>query len=165
MLIPAIIYKAEIQRKFQEYTYSNDMIYYTGYLGNEIPTISENNDGYTFQYAIVKNSKLIGYFTYCIDWYTSCASRFGLFSFDRGNKVIGLDIYREMKKIISDYRLHRIEWRMIGGNPVEKHYDRFCNKFNGKKHILTDAVMDRQGKYHDDIIYEIILIHNSRNSG
>lgn len=46
---------------------------------------------------------------------------------------------------------------MIGGNPVEKHYDKFCKKFNGKKLVLTDAVKDRQGKYHEDVIYEIIL--------
>lgn len=157
MLEPAILYKDEIHKKFQEYSYSNDMIYYTGYLGNELPEILENNDGYNFQYAIVKDDKLIGYFIYCIDWYTSCASRFGLFSFDRGNSTIGLDVYREMKKLINDYRLHRIEWRMIGGNPVEKHYDKFCKKFNGKKLVLTDAVKDRQGKYHEDVIYEIIL--------
>lgn len=157
MLKPAILYKDEIHKKFQEYAYSDDLIYYTGYLGNEMPIINENNDGYNFQYAIVKDGKLIGYFTYCIDWYTSCASRFGLFSFDRGNSTIGLDVYREMKKLINDYRLHRIEWRMIGGNPVEKHYDKFCKKFNGKKFVLTDAVKDMQGKYHEDVIYEIIL--------
>ena len=46
---------------------------------------------------------------------------------------------------------------MVGGNPVEKHYDKFCKKYHGKKFVLTDAIKDRCGKYHDDIIYEIIF--------
>ena len=157
MLVPAILYKDEICRGFMEYNYTEDMIYYTGYLGNSLPSIEENNDGYKYQYAIVDNGKLIGYFTYQIDWYVSCAHCFGLFSFDRNNKIIGLDVYRELKKIINDYHIHRIEWRMIGGNPVEKHYDRFCKKYHGKKFVLTDAIKDRCGKYHNDVIYEIIL--------
>ena len=46
---------------------------------------------------------------------------------------------------------------MVGGNPIEKHYDKFCFNHNGTKHILKDAFKDKYGKYHDDIIYEIIF--------
>ena len=46
---------------------------------------------------------------------------------------------------------------MIGGNKAEKGYDAFIQKYNGTKHILKDAVKDMYGKYHDDVIYEIIL--------
>ena len=157
MLVPAVLYKDEIRRKFMECAYTDDMINYTGCLENQIPSI-ENDDGDgCYQYAIVDNGKLIGYFTYYINWYSSCAHCFGLFSFDRKNKIIGFDVYRELRKIINDYQIHRIEWRMVGGNPVEKHYDKFCKKYHGKKFVLTDAIKDRRGKYHDDIIYEIIF--------
>lgn len=157
MIVPAILYKDEIHKKLSQHIYSEDMLYYTGWLGSSLPTIDSENDGSCYQYAIVDGSKLIGYFTYSVDWYASCASRFGLFSFDRGNRTIGLDVYRELKKLINDYHIHRIEWRMIGGNPVEKHYDRFCTQYHGKKFVLTDAIKDRHGNYHDDVIYEIIL--------
>ncbi len=162
MLLPAILYKKEILTKMLNYNYTEDMVYYTGYLGNSLPSIEENNDGNIYQYAIVDdrnrdNKELIGYFTYRIDWYSSCAYGFGLFSFDRNNVTIGLDVYRELKKIINDYNIHRLEWRMIGGNPVEKHYDKFCQKYNGKKLVLTDALKDRCGKYHNATIYEIIF--------
>lgn len=157
MIVPAILYKNEIWQKFLEYNYTEDMIYYTGYLGNSLPVIDEKSDGSCYQYAIVDNGILIGYFTYSIDWYSSCAHCFGLFSFDRNNRIIGLDVYREIKKIINEYHIHRIEWRMIGGNSVEKHYDRFCQNHHGNKFVLTDAIKDRYGKYHDDIIYEIIF--------
>ena len=157
MLFPAIIYKNEILEKMQKYNYTEDMMYYSGYLGNAMPSIEDNNNGNTYQYAIVDNNKLIGYFTYQIDWYSSCVYGFGLFSFDRNNITIGLDIYRELKKIIKDYHIHRLEWRMIGGNPVEKHYDKFCQKYHGEKLILKDVLKDRYGKYHNDVIYEIIF--------
>lgn len=157
MLKPATLYKNEIQKKMVEYKYSDDMLYYTGWIGFSLPDISENSNSSTYQYAIVDNDKLIGYFTYQIDWYVSSIGSFGLFSFDKNNRIIGIDIYREIKKIINEYKLHRMSWRMIGGNPIEKHYDRFCKRYGGKKFVLTDAIKDRYGKYHDDIIYEIIF--------
>ena len=46
---------------------------------------------------------------------------------------------------------------MVGNNPVEKHYDKFCKKYNGNKYILKDALRDKQGIYHDDVIYEIVF--------
>lgn len=163
MLVPAIIYKDEIRKQFAKYIYTEDMIYYTGYLGNSLPTFEDNDDGSCYHYAIVDNGKLIGYFAYSVDWYSSCAHGFGLFSFDRNNRIIGLDVYRELRKIINDYRIHRLEWRMIGGNPVEKHYDKFCEKYHGKKFVLTDVLKDRNGNYHDDVIYEIIFKQEVEN--
>ena len=164
MLVPAIIYKDDICKAFRKYAFTDDMIYYIGHLGSSVPTIEEECDGGLYQYAIVDNNKLIGYFGYRIDWYSSCARNFGLFSFDRNNRIVGIDIFRELKKIINEYHIHRIEWRMVGGNPVEKHYDKFCNKYHGKKFILTDAIKDRFGKFHDDIIYEIICDRRSDNA-
>ena len=157
MLIPAILYKEEIQKELVKHNYSEDMMFYTGYLGSPFERIGEDNNGDVYQYAIVEKDKLIGYFTFHVYWYDSCASRFGLFAFDRNNRTIGVDVYKELKKLINDYHIHRIEWYMISGNPVERHYDKFCKKYNGRKFVLTDAVKDRYGKYHNSVIYEILL--------
>ena len=157
MLKPAVLYKEEIQRHILSHAYDDEMLLYTGMLGYGVPNFENDNDGCLYQYAILDGDKLIGYFTYWIDWHVSCVRNFGLISFDKGNKTIGIDVYRELKKIINDYRIHRIEWRMVGGNPVEKHYDRFCDRYNGKKFVLTDAIKDRYGIYHTDVIYEIVF--------
>lgn len=164
MIKPAILYKDEIKQKMLEYIYTDDMMYYSGWIGNSIPSIEENTDGNLYQYAIVDNdNKLIGYFTYYIDWYSSCVRNFGMFSFDRNNRIIGFDIHHQLKKIINEYHIHRMEWRMVGGNPVERHYDSFCKRYNGKKLTLTDVIKDRCGKYHDNIIYEIIFDDKNRS--
>ena len=124
MLIPAIIKKNEILEAFKRYYYSDDMMYETGGLGNWLPNIQEETEDGRYQYAIVdSNDKLLGYFDYHVDWYTSCAHRFGLISFDRGNPIVGKDLFNELNKLLHDYKLHRIEWRMIGCNPVESSYD------------------------------------------
>lgn len=155
MLKPAIIYKDEIIKCMQEYFYTDDMMYETGCLNNWIPDIIDCPGENNFQYAIVNNdNELIGFLVYQVDWYASKAYNFGLFSFDRGNSLIGRELYNKMKELINT--LHRIEWRAVSSNPACRGYDNFIKKHNGNKHILKDAIKDRDGKYHDDIIYEIV---------
>ncbi len=161
MLVPAILYKSAIISEFQKKFYTEDMLFETGSLNNWIPDIVDAPDSNNYQFAIIdSNEKLVGYLDYYINWYTSCASQFGLMSFDNGNSIIGIDVYKTMQKLIYDYKLHRIEFRMVGGNPVERHYDKICNRFCGTKHILRDAIKDKYGRFHDDIIYEIINEEN-----
>lgn len=155
MLVPAILYKDQITKEFQKYYYTTDMIYETGGIGNWIPEIADCPEDWQFQYAIVdKNKKLIGYLGYVVDWYVSKAYNFGLFSFERGNLQVPKDVFRKLEELVST--LHRVEWRMVGGNPAERSYDKFCEKHNGTKHILRDAIRDADGNYRDDIIYEIV---------
>ena len=45
MLKPAILYKNEILTKIQEYNYTEEMMYYSGYLGNALPSIEEDTNG------------------------------------------------------------------------------------------------------------------------
>lgn len=154
MLVPAILYKEEIIKGFQKYFYTNDMMYETGSMDNWSPDILDKPDETTFQFAIVHNEKLLGYLSYRVDWYVSRAYNFGLFSFDKGNIMVGKDVINKLEELVST--LHRVEWRAVGGNPACRGYDKFIQRHNGKKHILKDAIRDRNGNYRDDIIYEII---------
>lgn len=150
MLRPAILYREQIVREFQKYFYSKDMLYETGGLYNWSPIIEDSPDFDRRQYAIVdKDDNLIGYLGYHINYYN-----FGLFSFDRGNPTIGRDLFNHMNELVQRY--HRVEWRMVGGNPVEKHHDKFCEQHGGTKHILKDASRDEDGNYRNDVIYEIV---------
>lgn len=155
-LKPAILYKDEIIRRMAERNYSDDMLNYTGCLDCYSPNILAETDASTYQYAIVDGERLVGYFDYKVDWYSSCAHCFGLVSFEH-NRAVGIAVYRELRKLIYDYHIHRIEWRMVGGNPVERHYDRFCRRYGGNKFVLTDVIKDRSGRYHNDVIYEIVF--------
>ena len=155
MLVPAILHKEQIKKEFQKYFYTTDMLYETGGIENWIPQIAECPESWQFQYAIVDdNKKLIGYLGYSVDWYVSKVYNFGLFSFDRGNVLVGKDVFDKLEELVKIF--HRVEWRAVGGNPACRGYDRFIKKHNGTKHILKDSIKDKNGEYHDDIIYEIV---------
>lgn len=154
MLVPAILYKEQITKEFQKLFYTEDMMFETGGVGNWCPEIKDCPEDYEMQFAIVSKDKLIGYLGYYIDWYVDKAYNFGLISFDKGNPVIGASLFDELERLVKTH--HRVEWSMVGGNPVEKSYDRFCEKHGGKKHILKDAIKDAKSNYRDDVIYEIV---------
>lgn len=157
MLVPAILYKEQIKTEFQKRFYTMDMVYETGCNSQWCPDISDEPEEGVFEYAIINGrGKLIGYLSYQVDYYSSNAYNFGLMSFDRGNPIIGKALFEKMEELVST--MHRVEWRMIGGNPVERHYDRFCAKYGGAKYILHDSVRDKNGKYHDNVVYEIIRL-------
>ena len=157
MIKPAANYAVEIEQLYNERLYDPSSFFY---IGNEenYPIVLSNNEERSGKYnwAVLDNEKVIGYISYWIDWTTRCASSFGMYCFDEGNLVFGLAIRDVMKMLIEEYRLHRIEWRMISGNPVQKHYDKFCEKYGGNRVVLHDVCKDRYGKFHDEYIYEII---------
>ena len=153
MLKPAILYKDELLKKFSEVVYDDNYFLYMGYAhGHALPQIEDTD--FNYQWAIVDNNKVIGYFAYRIDPSCSVVHNFGLYSFDPGNIIVGKDVFTKMKELIEKY--HRVEWRMIGGNPIQRQYDRFCKKYNGQRVILHDCTKDNYGNYRDDYIYEII---------
>ena len=158
MLKPAIAYKAQIEQLIAESLYSDNFAYFSGeYYGDGNGIFEVQTDCYRgrFQYAIVNNdNEVVGFFGYTIDTLCNEAYGFKLIAFNKSHNTIMFDIYHELKKLLK--RCHRIDWRMVGGNPIEPYYDKFCQKYGGVKYRLRDRFKDLDGHYHDEIIYEII---------
>ncbi len=155
MLVPAILYSSEITVEFQKNLYTQDMMYVSGCMDNWVPKILDCPDFNSYQYAIIdENKKLIGFLCYRIDWYASKAYDFGLMSFDRGNPLIGKAVFNKLNELVT--KLHRVSWNALSNNPACHGYDNFVTKHGGNKHILKDVVKDKNGNYHDSIIYEIV---------
>lgn len=153
MLMPAMAYKDEIENAFAKEIYSKEYFYYCGYAGcGSLPNIRAEDNCY--EYAIVDRGRVVGYLAYKVDPFVDCVDSFGLYSFDRGNYVVGKDLFEEMERLVKRY--HRVEWRMIGGNPVKRSYDKFCAKHGGNVAVLHDAAKDPDGKYCDVYFYEIV---------
>ena len=159
MLEPAIAHRDELVSLFAKEIYSDDYFYYVGYphwFGiPEIGTASGDEGwGCDVRWAILDGEKVIGYFAYRIDSICNSVSRFGLYSFDRGNPIIGIDIFRKLEELVK--RFHRVEWRVVEGNPVIRHYDRFCERHRGRKVVLHHATKGPDGEYLDEYLYEIV---------
>ncbi len=157
MLKPAICYKAEIEDALKEYFYTDDMMFYQGCVNSYLIQIEDCGENGIYQYAVLgAGSKLVGYIDYRVDYYSSCAYNFGAFSFDRGNPIMGKELFKLLENLVSD--MHRVEFRAVGGNPAVKGYDRFLERHKdiGKKHVFRDAFRDIKGNYHNIYLYEFV---------
>ena len=158
MLEPAVRYKDELLKHFTTELYTKDYYYYCGCAKNgSLPTIESEDD--IRQYAITDYAydgtrKVVGYLAYRIDYDTKCAYNFGLYSFEKGNKMVGRDVLNELDRLVSTY--HRVEWKVVGDNPVKSKYDWYCKKRNGNCVCLHDYTIDEECNYQDIYIYEII---------
>ena len=142
MLEPALVYREKLLSLFANEIYTYDYFLYTGYPHYfDLPKIETAQNIY--QWAITDGGKVIGYFAYNYDPLTDCVSHFGLYSFDRGNPIIGYSVRRAMEELVSQH--HRVEWHVIQGNPVVRHYDRFCARHHGNKITLHDAIKNPSG--------------------
>lgn len=154
MLKPALLFKDEIEKKFAEVMYDDDYFLYMGYAhGHELPKIEPKDNIY--QWAIVnRDNVVIGWLAYRVDPATDQVYNFGIYSFDRGNPIVGLDILRKLEELVTFYR--RVEWRVVGGNPVVKYYDKFCKDHNGNKATFHATIKDPSGCFRDEHVYEIV---------
>lgn len=169
MIQPAILWKDEISKAFNRKLYTQEHFWYDGGIDNYEQEIKEEANKY--QFAIVVSGQLIGFISFRVDWYCSCAYNFGLIKFlpyyfdsstydykESTPKMVSA--IREVIRMIEGFNLHRIDFRCVGGNPAEKGYDRILKRFQGKydlrKVYFKDNIKDRQGKYHDTKMYELI---------
>lgn len=168
MLVPAVLWKDEIQKEFSMLMYDEDTFYYQGYsYGHCFSDIKPMDN--IFQYAIVggnyevqkvhhqeKSSnghgsyyvkrervrtgdKLIGYFSYQIIPGTDTVHNFGLYSFDKGNMLLARDVFNKMEELANDHL--RVEWRCVEGNPACSGYLKFCLRMRNKGYWVFDSNM------------------------
>jgi RimJ/RimL family protein N-acetyltransferase len=140
-------------------------------------------EGDKFAFAIVFQEELIGYVSFRVDWYCSMAYNFSLIKFkdkveDKEEFVyvhgyptgehpmipttkIMASAIREVMRMVESFNLHRIDFRCVSGNPVEKNYWRISQKIRERGKyafnliVFTDNIKDTHGNYHDTICYEL----------
>lgn len=157
-IIPAVLKREEINKEFMKKFFSEDMMYYIGwYEANCVAGISDEPSDGLRQFAILdKDDNLVGYISYHVDLYSRCVYNFGMISFKK-SMAFSAAIEEIIEDLIHKEKFHRISWRMVSGNPVEKTYDRFLKKYNGNKIVEHDVFKDKYGNYHDSIIYELLF--------
>ena len=155
MLVPAIDYTFELEELFKENQYSDDVFLAFGQKDFIIPEWGVLNK---YQYAVKDNDLVIGYLEYRVDYETKSVSEIIMINFDKGKISFVKDVYNKFRELLKEF--NRIEFCMVGGNPVEHHYDRLIKTYGGQKLILHDCIMDRHGKVIDQVIYEILCKEN-----
>lgn len=157
MLKPAQLYKNELYKEYVKTWYKPENIFYTGWTGDRIPEIPDNNyDSHHFV-SIDKKENLIGYISYSIDWISMNADRFGIISFDKGNIVFAKDVYKAVCDLFEVYQMNRISWCAYVDNPAIRGYRNFIKKHGGREcaYFRQNAKL-QDGNLHDSVCFEIL---------
>lgn len=154
MIKPAQLYTEELKRLYCETWYDPKYMYYRGWTGSQDLQIPDNcYDSHAF--AILDNNEVIGYITYAVNFITKVADRFGIISF-KPSIIFGIDLMKIIDDIFIKYKMNKIEFCCISGNPVLKHYYRFIEKFGGREvGVYKQSVMLTDGELHDEILFEL----------
>jgi len=171
MLVPASLYKDEIEKQFKAIQYTDKYLWYTGSIDNY--DLEVKTEGDKFAFAIVEpfynqycktDYFLLGYISFRVDWYCGMAYNFGLIRFEESKEAtkVMASAIREVIRMVESFNLHRIDFRCISGNPAETKYDGIVallinqGKYDVETPIFRDNIKDTHGKYHDTICYELI---------
>ena len=157
MIKPAQLYIEELKIKQLETWYDEKNIYYSGWVGNSLSKIDENNEEWHQFVSVDKNNNVIGYISYGVDWVTMTADRFGIISFDKGNIEFAKDLYKVICDIFEKYNMNRMSWYCIADNPAIRGYRNFIKRYGGKEcGYYRQCAKLQDGKLHDTVIFEII---------
>jgi len=153
----AYSYKDKLQQQFQNiifqekykfYNYDNYW-YYNVKLSedswNDIELVSINNQ-----------DNVIGFFRAGISRTSDKVSSLTIINFYDKNIVFSRDLYQFLKDLFEKYNFRKIEFNVAMGNPIEKMYDKYINKYGGKiVGINKQSTKLQDGNYYDVKYYEI----------
>lgn len=166
MLIPAIKYREQLNEKFVDLLYSEEMYCFSGCNRSEPYEVcrAESDVMYPiYEYAIInKSNELVGYVKYCIDISTDAASIMGVISFSENDLTVAIDVYKLFKQL-TEHR--RLEWKAIEGCKAIQAYISLCKKYKGMYFRHYDVFKDASGNFRDSYEFEILKYTTGREKG
>lgn len=156
MLKPAQLYKEELNKKILEKWYTDDLAYYTGWHGESIADLPDNN-ATRHDFVSVDHGNVIGYISYNIDYVSLSARDWGAINFDKGNLTFAKDLFQAIEDVFYKYNMHRMEWCCIADNPIIHSYRTFIRLHGGREcgYFRQCAVLP-DGLWHDSVQFEIL---------
>ena len=112
---------------------------------------------HTVEFASVdSNGIIIGYFCFGINRETNVASGVHIINFREPNYTFGKDLHQFIDDIFCKYNIRKLGFAVICGNPIEKKYDEFVEKYHGYVvGIKMQEIKLMDGKLYDIKLYEI----------
>ena len=157
MLQPAQLYREKLREEMCNSRYDLKNIFYSGWTGNSLPNLPDNNyDSHHFV-SVDDNNNVVGYVSYSINWLAMSASDFGIISFKKGNIMFAKDVYKVICDLFDVYNMNRISWVAYADNPAIRGYRNFIKKHGGRECGYRRQVAKLQdGKLHDSVEFEIL---------
>lgn len=151
-----------------DHEYNLAELYRTTWLNDKYKFFNSNSAAYKleiadstyYQHQFVsfenQTKDIIGLIGYYIDREINAVSGIYVMNFGGNDFLFAKDLNTALKDIFEKYNFNKINFTVIIGNPVEKHYDRFIKKYGGRIiGIRKDDVKLYDGQYYDRKVYEI----------
>lgn len=157
MLKPAQLYKDKLIEESIKSWYKPENIFYSGYSGDGLPDIPDNNHDSHHFVSVDKNDEVIGYICYALNWSAMSAYQFGLISFKKGSIAFAKDVYQAVCDLFEKYHMNRIAWKAYADNPAVRGYRNFIKRHGGKECAYHRQIARLQdGRLHDMVEFEIL---------
>lgn len=157
MLKPAQLYEDQLNREIVKSWYKPENIYWHGSTAEYSIELPDNNGNSHCFVSLDKNSNIVGYICYDIDWQAKSAYQWGIISFKKGSIEFAKDLYHAICDCFQVYHLNKIQWHCYADNPAIRGYRNFIRKHGGCEcgyHRQEAMLMD--GKLHDSVHFEIM---------
>lgn len=157
MLRPAQLYESSLREQLIQSWYKPENIYVSGWTGNEILELPDNNYNSHHFVSVDSKDRVIGYITYSVNWSAMSADQFGIISFNKGNLIFVKDLYQAIRNLFNVFHMNRISWCCYTDNPALRSYKNFVRKYGGRECGYKRQIVRLQdGKLHDSIEFEIL---------
>ncbi|HEY9187330.1 MAG TPA: hypothetical protein VIR55_05445 [Ignavibacteria bacterium] len=158
MLKYAHIYKEELQEKYCEIILDDDYKYYNNcsWWENEIELSEDTWDSIDFV-SVDESNNVLGFMSAEISRGNDKISCIAVLNFSKkGNYTFSKDLYKFLIDLFTKYNIRKIEYTVNVGNPIEKMFDKYTEKYGGRIIGVTkESIKLHDNKYYDSKKYEM----------
>lgn len=166
MLKIASEYEAELQNRFADaFMDERYKFYFTDGWTNKYK--AADSTWAVHEFVSVQSENVIGYIAYSVNRRTNSASSLCAINFQGKSVAFSKDFLQALKDIFEKYHFRKLSFGVYIGNPAEKMYDRYIQKFGGRIVGVSKAdSMLSDGRFYDYKQYEIFqkdyVVHEIR---
>lgn len=158
MLDLAHKYEDEIRVKMFDTWYDEKYKFYHSSVYHDIYSLDGNNGDWDSRQFVSLDAAgtVIGLIGYGIDRTTEIANGFGAINFSDNRITFGIDLAKVIDDIFCKFNMRKLEFSVVGGNPIENSYDKMVSKYGGHiAGVLKQHCKLVDNKYCDNKMYEI----------
>lgn len=157
MLKLAYTYRDKLNLAYQQIVFNDKYKYYncTNYWSFDLKL---NEDSWTdiSMVSVDEDDNIRGFLRADIDRSANKVSCLGVVNFYETNVVFARDLYQFLKDLFEKFNFYKIEFCVVLGNPIEKMYDKYIQKYGGQiVGTFKQSVKLQDGEFADIKHYEI----------